>query len=65
MNSDFSTGRCVYPLKEFAVTLGALEVQSAGILVGLRHAHVDVSVAVTLHFIQGHSYVVEVDLASG
>ena len=65
MSSDFSTGRCVYPLKEFAITLGALEVQSARILVGVRHAHVDVSVAVTLHFIQRDSGVVGLDLASG
>ena len=65
MSSDFSVGGCVYPLKEFAMTLGTLEVQSAGILVGLRHAHVDVSVAVTFHSVQGHSYVVGDDLTSG
>ena len=65
MSSDFSVGSCVYPLKEFAITLGTLEVQSTGILVGLRHAHVDMSVAVTLHSVQGHSSVVRDDLTSG
>ena len=65
MSSGFSTGRCVYPLKEITVSLGTLEIQSAGVPVGVGHAHVQVSVTVTFHSVQGDSHVVGIDLTSG
>ena len=64
MSLGFSTGRCVYPLKEITITLGTLEAQSAGVLVGVGHAHVHVSVTVTFHSVQWDSCVVGFDLTS-
>ena len=65
MSSGFSTGRCVYPLKEITITLGTLEVQSTWVPVGVGHAHVQVSVTVTFHSVQWNSHVVGIDLTSG
>ena len=50
----YVSGFSVHPFKEIAEMLRILEVQSAWVLGRVGHAHVQVFVALTLHFVQGY-----------